>query len=99
MNLLRGEIAAVRLTVLGNFVAADTLGQRLWFIVAACLLWAAYVLARAAGDRTILADWGFRRKGFARSMAVLAPLAVVTTLAQLGYGVLFWRQVIAVAFQ
>jgi hypothetical protein len=88
MNVPRGEIVAVVLTGLGNLVVADALDLRLSYIVTACLLWTAYVLVRAASDRGILAAWGFRREGFRPSLAVLAPVAVGATLAQVGYGVL-----------
>lgn len=93
MNVPRGEIAAVLLTGLGNVVVADAMGRRLWFIVIASFLWAAYALVRAASNRAVLAEWGFRKQGFAPSLALLAPLGAASTLAQLGYGYLFGRPV------
>jgi membrane protease YdiL (CAAX protease family) len=83
---LRWEIVFVLLTGLGQFLLAGWLELQLAYVLGACLFWAGFVVIRAKSDASVLTDWGFRTRGFGRSMAFLAPAILLTTFGFAAYG-------------
>lgn len=75
------------LTGLGNFVLAEWLDLQLVFIVGACLFWLGFVVRRAHADPEILARWGFTARDFGRSLALLAPAAMLAMAGFIAYGI------------
>jgi hypothetical protein len=86
MTHSRVEISAVLLTGLANFVLADWLGLRLAFVVGACFFWIAFVAIRAFANASVLAEWGFTTRNLGRSLALLAPVAVLAVFFFIAYG-------------
>lgn len=90
----RWEVACVLLTGLGHFLLAGWLRLQLAFIVGACIFWTGFVVARAAMNPSILAQWGFARRNLGRGLALLAPVAVVTVSGFAAYGMLTGKMVL-----
>jgi hypothetical protein len=86
MTTWRWEIVFVLLTGLGQFLLAGWLELQLAYVLGACLFWAGFVVIRAKADASVLAEWGFRTRGFGRSMAFLAPVMLLTTVGFVAYG-------------
>lgn len=86
MSTYRWEIAFVVLTGAGNFLLADWLDLQWVLVGAASLCWLGYVAVRASADRSVLAQWGITRQGFGRSMALLAPVLLLSVAAFAVYG-------------
>ena len=87
----RWEIAFVVLTGAGNFLLADWLDLQWVLVGAASLCWLGYVAVRASADRSVLAQWGITRQGFGRSMALLAPVLLLSVAGFAVYGALTGR--------
>ena len=79
---------AVIVTGVAHLVLATWLNRQLLFILAAGASWIAFLAIRAHRDPSALRDWGFTRRGFARSMRMLLPFVLVALLATAGYGLL-----------
>ena len=96
----RWEITFVVLTGLGNILLAEWLNLQSVYVVAACLFWAGFIAVRAAADRSVLTEWGFAKRGFGRSMALLSPFMLLSVLGSAAYGkftgsmVLHWHMVL-----
>jgi hypothetical protein len=88
MTTSRWEIALVLLTGLGHLLLSGWLGLQLVYVVGACLFWTAFVALRAAADASVLAEWGFTRRGFRRSMALLAPFMLLAVFGFAAYGMI-----------
>jgi hypothetical protein len=84
----RNEAAAVIATGLAHLVLATWLDRQLIFILAAGASWIAFLAVRTHHDPSALREWGFTRRGFGRSMRLLAPFTVVALVATAGYGLL-----------
>lgn len=86
MTRPRFELLAVFLTGLAYFALEGWLGLHLVFIVGACLFWFGFVVVHARADAAVLAEWGFSRSGFRRSLGSLLPAAILATVCFVGIG-------------
>jgi len=93
MTTSRWELAFVLLTGLANFLLADWLDFRLAYIVGACLFWTGFVVMRATADSSVLAEWGFTTRNFARSLRLLTPIMLLALCGFAAYGLLTGRMI------
>ncbi len=82
------EAAGVIVTGIVHLVLATWLDRQFLFILAAGASWIAFLTIRAHRDPSVLRAWGFTRRGFGRSLRLLAPFALVALLATAGYGLI-----------
>jgi uncharacterized protein len=83
----RWEIVFVLLTGLGNILLADWMDLQLVYVVAACIFWTGYVASRSARDEAVLVEWGFTKRGFGRSIALLTPFMLLSVSGFAAYGI------------
>ncbi|HEX5170007.1 MAG TPA: CPBP family glutamic-type intramembrane protease [Cyclobacteriaceae bacterium] len=81
------EVLAVMITGGGKFIFVDMLPYKFWFISAAIISWATYILFRSLKNPSVLAYWGFRKQNFRRLFLLLSPLALLVLTGFLIYGI------------
>lgn len=80
------EISAVIMTGVCKFVFVDMLPFKSWYIVTTCLFWIIYVFLRYQKHKDILKYWGFSKSGFRDTFRTLLPLAVLSIVGFVIYG-------------
>ena len=81
------EIGAVVVTGIMKYVFMDWLDFRVFYIAAACLFWIGYSYLRYRRNKSVLKDWGFRKKNFKKSFAFIAPFALAAVVGIIWYGI------------
>jgi uncharacterized protein len=81
------ETGAVVLMGALKYVFMNWLELRVFYIVAACLFWIAFIYFRYRNNRLILNYWGFRRKNFKKAFLFILPFALAVVAGVAWYGI------------
>ncbi|MFC2137640.1 type II CAAX prenyl endopeptidase Rce1 family protein [Bacteroidota bacterium] len=82
------ELLAVAITGLLKFIIMDWLQMRAFYIVGVCIFWLIYLYVNYKNDHTLLKHWGFQKNNFKKSFFFILPIAIVTIILIVLYGLL-----------
>ena len=80
------ELTAVLLSAAGKFVVGDVFGQKIWFAIAAGILWLSYIAARIRSRPELVEIWGLSSVNIGRSLKLVLPVTAAACAAAILYG-------------